>query len=91
MQKKTCGSVGEWLIPTDCKSVALRGFVGSNPTAPTKKRRTNMKCEDAIKELERVPFMFPYDGGLGPAYREVNELPSLAGGPVKERSVAQSG
>ncbi len=26
-----CGGVGERLIPTDCKSVAWKGYAGSNP------------------------------------------------------------
>ena len=28
--------MGEWLIPTDCKSVAWKGYVGSNPTPSTR-------------------------------------------------------
>ena len=28
--------MGEWLIPPDCKSGALTGYVGSNPTRSTK-------------------------------------------------------
>ena len=38
------------------------------------KRKTN---EEAIAELESIPFMFPDDGGLGPAYCMPDELPKI--------------
>lgn len=30
------GGVGEWLIPTVCKTVALTGYTGSNPVPSTR-------------------------------------------------------
>jgi hypothetical protein len=46
------GGMGEWLIPTVCKTVALTGYAGSNP-APSTKVNTQRRAHIA-QQVEHV-------------------------------------